>query len=144
MGLSLSWLLDTNVVSEQIKSSRDPGVESFLHDTNDAFVFLSVITIGELRDGIDRLRPTSRRDMLDLWLSIAVPLRFEGRILPVDLEIAEYWGRLAARHHRTGYVMDTADGYLAATAAVRGLTLVTRNARDFEPLGIPVLNPWSG
>jgi predicted nucleic acid-binding protein len=140
----LTYLLDTNVVSEQIRPRRDPGVERFLGEVDEAGVFLSVITIGELRDGVERMRPSPKRDELDLWLAFAVPARFDGRIVPVTLEIAEVWGRMAARHHASGYVMDTADGYIAATALVRGLTVVTRNARDFEPLGIPVLNPWSG
>jgi predicted nucleic acid-binding protein len=144
MGRGLTFLLDTNVVSKQIRPRRDPGVERFLAVVDESSVFLSVVTIGELRDGVERLRPGPKRDELDLWLAFAVPVRFNGRIVPISLEIAEVWGRLAARQHRTGYVMDTADGYIAATAFVHGLTVVTRNARDFEPLGISVLNPWSG
>ncbi len=140
----MTYLLDTNVVSEMIKPRRDSGAEGFLRDTPEPEQFLSVITIAELRDGIDRMRRGGKRDQLMLWLEHGLPMRFRGRIIAVDERIADAWGRLSAVHYFSQREIDIMDGFIAATALVRGLTVVTRNVRDFTPLGVSVLNPWSG
>jgi toxin FitB len=102
-----------------------------------------VVTVAEIRRGIERLAPGARRTRLDLWLRQDVAERFERRLLPVDVAIADAWERLLARSQSAGRSVPTLDAFIAATAERHDLTLVTRNVRDFEFLGIRVLNPWS-
>jgi predicted nucleic acid-binding protein len=139
----LNFLLDTNVVSEWIKPAPDGGVMTWLAEADEDRVFISVVTLAELRHGIERLPPGARRDRLEIWLTAQVPERFGTRILPVDAEIAKAWGRVTARGQALGRPVDSMDAFIAATAECHGLTLVTRNVRDFEALGSPLLNPWS-
>lgn len=134
----MSWLLDTNVVSEIRKGSRgDPGVVQWSAGRDDD-AWLSVLTVGEIRRGIELKR---RRDEvaarhLDLWLEGLVNA-FSSRILPVDQRVAEVWARLNVPDPRP--VVDT---LIAATAVVHGLTLVTRNTKDFEGAGVRLFNPF--
>ena len=136
----MSFLLDTNVVSEWVKPQPHPGVANWLAAIDEDRVFLSVVTLAELRHGIDRLEPGKRRDRLDAWVREELPVRFEKRVLPIDAPISDVWGRIVARSHRTLHAMDA---FLAATAEVHDLTLVTRNVSDFEVLGRTLLNPWA-
>jgi len=106
-------------------------------------VFISVITLAELRHGIGQLPPSTRRDRLDAWLTQQMLLRFEARVLPVDAEIADTWGRVMARGRAGGQPVGTMDAFIAATADRHDLTLVTRNIADFDALGIRLINPWS-
>jgi predicted nucleic acid-binding protein len=138
----VSYLLDTNVVSEWTKPRPDAGVVRWLTEVNEEDVFLSVVTFAELRHGIERLATGARRKRLDEWLRSELPLRFEGRIVPVDGAVADEWGRLVARHEAGGRPISAMDALIAATAQVHGLTLVTRNTSDFEPSLKSVLNPW--
>ena len=136
----MSWLLDTNVISELRKGSRgDPGVARWAAGRQDD-AWLSVLTIGELRRGIERKRRkdevTARH--LEIWLQGLLG-SFESRILPIDDRVAEVWGRLNVPDPRP--VVDT---LLAATAIVHGLTLVTRNVSDVAGTGAKVLNPFEG
>jgi predicted nucleic acid-binding protein len=138
----VSYLLDTNVVSEWTKPRPNAGVVRWLKAVNEEEVFLSVVTFTELRYGIERLAAGSRRKRLDEWLRSELPLRFEGRIAPVDGAVADEWGRLVARHESGGRPIHAMDALIAATAQVHGLTLVTRNTSDFEVSLRSVLNPW--
>jgi predicted nucleic acid-binding protein len=104
--------------------------------------FLSVITLGEIRRGVDRLEEGRRRTLLDEWLTDDLPTRFEGRILPVDHDVADGWGALLARTARRGVSMSVADALVAATAQVHGLALATRNVGDFLHVGVELVNPW--
>lgn len=137
----MSWLLDTNVVSELRKGERaDAGVRAWFEDADERSLFTSVLVVGELRRGIERIR---RRDVpsalaLEHWLA-GLTDEFDDRILPVDQAVAERWGRLNVPDP-----LPTVDGLLAATALVHGLTLVTRNTRDVMRTGIPVLDPTTG
>ncbi|MFI4891036.1 MAG: PIN domain-containing protein [Steroidobacterales bacterium] len=106
-------------------------------------VFLSVVTLAELRHGIERLRAGRRRSRLDEWLRDDLVLRFEGRVLAVDFGIADEWGRLVARLEAQGRPIHAMDALLAATAQVHALTLVTRNDSDFELAVTSLLNPWT-
>jgi len=106
-------------------------------------VFISVVTIAELRHGIERLPAGARRDRLDIWLSEQVPARFEARVLSVDVETADTWGRVVSRGEANGRPVGTMDAFIAATAERHDLTLVTRNVSDFDILGIRLFNPWS-
>lgn len=139
----MSFLLDTNVVSEWTKPHPNAGLTEWLSHVDEEEVFLSVITFAELRFGIERLATGSRRKGLDEWLRTELPLRFEQRILLVDGAIADEWGRLLARGAARGRPIGAMDALVASTAQVHSLTLVTRNARDFEGAVGSVLNPWT-
>lgn len=104
---------------------------------------MSVVTLAELRHGIERLQNGVRRRRLDRWLTDELPLRFEGRILPIDVAIADAWGRLVARRDALGRPISMAHAFIAATVQVHGVTLVTRNVSDFEHTLPAVVNPWT-
>lgn len=135
----MSYLLDTNVISELRKGERaDPNVIAWFADLADEEVFLSVLTIGEIRRGIESVR---RRDpdsaaALDRWLALLSEAHAD-RILPIDQAIAEEWGRMNVPDP-----LAVVDGLLAATARVLGLTLVTRNVADIEGTGVELLDPF--
>ena len=138
----MNFLLDTNVVSEWVKPQPDAGVVAWLTSVDEDHLFLSVVTLAELRYGIERLPEGSRRRRLDMWVRDDLPLRFEGRILAVDALVAEAWGRLTARAQLAGRPIGAMDGFIGATTDVHGLTLVTRNVADFALLANVPLNPW--
>jgi len=139
----MSFLLDTNVISEPMKQQPNKGALAWLAGVNEDTVLLSVVTITELRYGIERLAAGRRRRRLDEWLREELTARFAGRILPVDLEVADACGRLVARNESLGRPIEPRDAFIAATAEVHGLTLVTRNAIDFKATVKHVLNPWT-
>jgi predicted nucleic acid-binding protein len=138
----VSFLLDTNVVSEWVKQRPDPGVVAWLAEVDEDRVFLSVVTLAELRHGVDRLADGNRRRRLDVWLRDEIPLRFEGRLLPVDQAVAESWGQLVAQRETAGRRIAVMDAFIAATANVHGLKLVTRNESDFRSAVNEIVNPW--
>ncbi len=139
----MSFLLDTNVVSEWTKPRPNAGLVRWLAEVDENEVFLSVVTFAELRHGIERLPAGARRRRLDEWLRSELPLRFEARIVRVDGAIADEWGRLVARRDAQGRTIHAMDALIAATAQVHGLTLVTRNTADFELSVKSLLNPWT-
>jgi predicted nucleic acid-binding protein len=139
----VSFLLDTNVVSEWRKPHPNPGVVTWLATVDEDQTSLSVVTITELRYGIERLPAGARRRRLSEWLERELLLRFDGRILPVDLAVADECGRLVARSEAVGRPIGPRDAFLAATAEVYGLTLVTRNVSDFQPTVKNVFSPWT-
>jgi toxin FitB len=138
----VSFLLDTNVVSEWTKPRPNSRVTTWLHEVDEDRVFLSVITLAELRHGVEKLPAGPRRALLDAWLRDDLPLRFETRVLGVDADVADAWGRLIAASEARGRPLTVMDGFVAATATVHDLTLVTRNERDFAFALKHVLNPW--
>jgi predicted nucleic acid-binding protein len=139
----VSFLLDTNVVSEWAKPQPHAGVVTWLADADEDQLFLSVVTIGELRYGIDSMAPGKRRRDLENWLSADLLLRFEGRILDVGSAVALAWGTLMATARAAGRPLSALDGFLAATATIHELTLVTRDTEDFRATAVPLLNPWT-
>ena len=139
----MNFLLDTNVLSEPMKARPNAGLLAWLAEADEDSVFISVVTITELRYGIERLATGRRRDRLDGWLRKDLRARFEGRILPVDLEIADTCGRLVARSESLGRPIKPRDAFIAATAEVHALTLVTRNASDFEATVRTIVRPWT-
>jgi predicted nucleic acid-binding protein len=139
----VSFLVDTNAVSEWVKPVPDPGLVAFLDAVDEDRVYVSVITVAELRQGIERLAPGRRREQLEIWIQEQFPQRFAGRVLVVDESIADAWGRLVARTWSAGRPIGIMDGFIAATAQANDFTLVTRNVSDFEAAGITVLNPWT-
>ena len=138
----MNFLLDTNVISEPMKARPNAGVLAWLAQIDEDTVFLSVVTITELRYGIERLASGRRRDRLDGWLRKDLISRFGERIFPVDPEIADACGRLVARCESLGRPIEPRDAFIAATAEVHGLTLVTRNASDFETTVKAIVIPW--
>ena len=139
----MSFLLDTNVVSEWVKPQPHHGVVAWLGEVDEDAVFLSVVTLAELRRGIDRLPGGRRKQRLEVWLRDELPLRFTGRSLGIGDEIADAWGRLVARSEASGRAMSPMDAFIAATAVVHGLTLVTRNVADFRGVLPKIVNPWA-
>ena len=139
----MTFLLDTNVVSEWVKPRPEPRVVRWLADVDEDRVFISVVSVGELRHGIARLPAGRRRERLDEWLRDELPQRFEGRVLPIDVTIANAWGTIVAQRERAGRPISTMDAFMAATADVHGLTLVTHNASDFRASLKTVFDPWT-
>ena len=137
------FLLDTNVVSELMKRRPSRPVVAWVDQTPEPLIHLSVITLGEIRKGIDLLEDDDpRRATLQVWLDRDLRVRFAGRLLAFDDAVAERWGQLEAVAKRRRLTLPTIDAQLAATALHHGLTLVTRNTADVEPTGVPVINPW--
>jgi len=138
----VSFLIDTNVLSEGMKPRPDPVVETWLARLDEGVAFVSVVTFAELRYGVERMPTGRRRTQLEDWLSVALPARFDGRVLPIDEAVAAVWGSVMARGDKLGRRFGIMDAFIAATAEVHRLTLVTRNTRDFESLVGSIVNPW--
>lgn len=138
----MTYLLDTNIVSEWVKPQPHPQVVAWLQEVDEQQVFLSVASLAEIRRGVELLPPGKRRDRLAAWLAGELPARFEGRVLDIDSQVAEAWGRVMAQAQKTGRHVGAMDAFFAATALVHRLTLATRNVRDFEDIGISLVNPW--
>jgi len=136
------FLLDTNVVSELIKPRPALSVVKWVDSTDENLLFLSVLTLGEIRKGIAGLVKRARRGALETWLETSLRPRFAGRILPVDEAVADRWGVITAAAAAAGTPVPVIDGLLAATALQHNLTLVTRNAADVARTGALVLNPF--
>ena len=140
----MNFLLDTNVLSEMQRPAPDLKVLGWLDAVDEDRVFISVASIAEVRRGIALMNGGRRRDALAAWLTNDLPARFAERILPIDHAVAERWGDLMAQSRRSGVALSVMDGFFAATALAKGLTLVTRNVRDFAAFGVSHLNPWDG
>jgi hypothetical protein len=138
----MNFLLDTNVLSEAQRPTPSARALAWLDAIDEDRAFLSVASIAELRRGVALLDEGRRRSALAAWLANDLPARFGGRILPIDQEIAERWGDLMAVSRNTGIALSAMDGFFAATALARDLTLVTRNGKDFAPFGVSLLDPW--
>lgn len=139
----MKFLLDTNIISEWSRPTPFQGVVDWFDKTDEDQIFLPVPVLAELGYGIERLPVGARRDRLFTWLIDEVVPRFEGRILPVDTKVSLAWGGITATAQGRGYNMDAMDAVIAATAACYGMTLVTRNTKDFDIWGIALFNPWA-
>lgn len=139
----MNFILDTNVVSELVAREVHRKVLNWIESTDSESIFLSVITIGELKKGIEKLQESKRRNMLKSWLEEDLLVRFRDRILSLDIPILLTWGSLVAKMEKEGHPLPAIDSLLAATAAQTGFTLVTRNAAHFKAAGISVFDPWS-
>lgn len=138
----MKYLLDTNIVSELIKKQPDPNVVQWIDEQDATRMYLTVITIGEIRKGVEKLPPSSRKAKIFAWLSSDLLLRFDGRILPVTTKVMLRWGELTGQLEMKGTVLSAIDSLIAAVALHGQCTLVTRNTDDFRGTGIPLLNPW--
>lgn len=134
----MAYLLDTNVASELTKSSPHPGVSAWLDTVPGPSLYLSVLVIGEVRQGIERVRNRDpvKAAVFEAWL-VRLEHSFGDRIVPIDLQIAQEWGVLNAKRS-----LPLVDGLLAATAQVRGWTIVTRNTKDFQHASARLLDPF--
>ena len=139
----MSFLLDTNVVSEWTRPQPHSGVMEWLARVDEDRVHLSVATLAEVRYGIERLPAGQRRKRLDEWLRQDLALRFEGRLLPISPEIADSWGKIVAHRDAIGRPIGVMDAFIAATAETHALTLVTRDVAGFEAVVREIVNPWS-
>jgi len=136
------YLLDTNCISELVRLKPEPRVMAWMQAAEETLLYLSVLTLGEIRKGLAGLPQGKRRTHLETWLEIELGARFAGRILPIDVPVADGWGLLAATAKREGKTLSTIDGLLAATALHHNLTVVSRNVSDFADTRVQVLNPW--
>ncbi len=139
----MTFLLDTNAVSEWVKPQPNPGLIAWTEGVVEDRVFISAVTLAELRYGIERLPAGAKRKRLDEWLREELPLRFEDRIIPVDGAVADACGKVIARCESLGRPIEAMDAFIAATAEVHDLTLVTHNVSDFKTSLKSVLDPWT-
>lgn len=135
-------MLDTNVISELIRPRPEPKVVSWIETVDEGLLYLSVLTVGEIRKGIASLTDASRRVKLEGWVDRDLHVRFAGRILPIDLMVADRWGRLAGKAAGQGLQIPVIDGLLSASALQFDLVLVTRDTRHLSTAGVPFFNPW--
>ena len=139
----MNYLLDTCVISEFVAHPPNPGVADWVVHSVETDLYLSVITIGEIKRGIDRLPLSRRKNELAAWLEEDLLVRFRGRLIALDLDVILTWGALAARLELAGQKMPTLDALIAATAFRNNLSLVTRNVSDFAHSGVTIVNPWN-
>jgi predicted nucleic acid-binding protein len=135
----VSYLIDTCALSELVKPAPAQAVVQWFEATPQEALFVSPLTFGEIRKGVEKLPDGRRRSRIAAWLEVELPAWFEERVLPVDVHIADEWGRMMARVTRP---IPAIDGLLAATALRHRLTIVTRNSADFVPTGVDILDPW--
>jgi predicted nucleic acid-binding protein len=136
------FLLDTNISSELMRPRPESKVEGWVDAQDMSSLFLSVISIGELETGFTTMRDAARRARLEASLERHLAVLFPGRVLPVTQAIAARWGRLGGMRQVSGRPLSAPDGIIAATALEHDLTVVTRNTKDFDGLGVALLNPW--
>ena len=138
----MNYLLDTCVLSEFTRRRPDKKVVRWLDQIDEDKLYVSVITIGEIQHGIERLPESHRKTDLLTWMNNGLLGRFEGRILPLDTPTMHIWGSLTARMELAGQPMGLMDSLIIATALQNNLIIATRNVSDFIPCGVQVTNPW--
>jgi len=135
----MSYLLDTNVISELVRAQPAKAVLAWFENIPPEALHISVLTLGEIRKGVEQISGGARREKLRLWLEHDLADWFGSRVLPVDMAVADRWGRLIAQ---MGRPVPSIDSLLAATALHHELRIVTRNQKDFDYPGLEVVNPW--
>jgi toxin FitB len=138
------FLLDTNCISEVVRLRPEPNVVRWLESAEEHSLYLSVLTLGEIRKGLVNVPQGQRYAQLETWLNVELRERFAGRILSVDAGVAERWGALIGEAKRVGKTIPVVDSILAATALHHELTVVSRNVADFQLAQVAVVNPWVG
>ena len=136
----MKYLLDTDVVSQYTKERPDSRVEAWLARTDDSDLYISYITFAELWYGIHRLAPGKRRTALEAWVEDDLYMQFFNRVVFMGLDTARHYGSLAARAKKNGFNPNAIDALIAATAAANGMTVATLNRKDFEPLGVELVD----
>lgn len=135
----MTYLVDICALSELVRRKPEKQVVDWFDAVPAEALFVSALTLGEIRKGVERLPAGIRRERIGTWLEIDLPRWFEERVLPIDAAVADEWGRLAARSLRT---LPAMDALIAATALRHRLSIVSRNVSDFAGTGVPVVNPW--
>jgi len=135
-------LLDPCVISELVTKHPNPKVVDFVDSLDSDDVYLSVITIGEIAKGVEKMPKSKRKQELHSWLKEDLLVRFDGGIIPLDTQVLMEWGMLIARLESTGITLPAIDSLIAATTLTHKLTIVTRNVDDFTGTGIEIVNPW--
>ena len=138
----MKYILDTCAISELVAKQPNPTVVEFIDSLDPDDVYLSVVTIGEISKGIEKLPKSKRKQELETWLREDLLVRFDGKIIPLDTGVLLEWGSLTARLESTGKTLPAMDFLIAATVLARSMILVTRNVDDFENTGIEIVNPW--
>lgn len=136
------FLVDTNCISELVRIEPEARLVNWMKVADESLLYLSVLTLGEIRKGAAGLPQSRRRTYLESWLELDLQIRFSGRILAIDNAVADRWGWLTAQAERKGRPLAAIDGLLAATALHHNLTIVSRNVSDFAGAQVPILNPW--
>ena len=138
----MNYILDTNMISELISKHPNMKIVKWLDQIDPNRIYLSVITIGEIRKGIEKLPPSKRKRTLKEWLETDLLLRFQGKILDITTDVMLIWGELAGRLEKDGKPITAIDSLIAAIVLQGDFCLVTRNDRDFQHTGVKVINPW--
>ena len=138
----MRYLLDTNVISELVSKQPNQNVLDWVQDTDENLLHLSVITIGEIKKGIEKLPSSARKDQLVDWLQDDLLQRFRDRLVSIDTEVMLHWGELTAQLEMIGKPLPAIDSLIAASVSQGDFVLVTRNTSDFMAAGIPTINPW--
>jgi predicted nucleic acid-binding protein len=136
------FLLDTNCISELVKVKPNPLVVQWIEETDERLLYLSVLTLGEIRKGTAVLPAGKHKAKLESWLELELKSRFSGHILDIDQDVAERWGVLSAHAKAVGKPLAVIDGLLAATALHHNLAIVTRNTADFADTNVSIVCPW--
>lgn len=136
------YLLDTNVISELITSNPNKNVVSFLERLNEQDLYLSVITIGEIKFGIEKLKDGAKKEKLLIWLNNDLFERFEHRIIDIDVNIMLKWGYINSKLQKIGRPIPIMDALIASTALSKNLKLLTRNEKDFKDTDVEMINPF--
>ncbi len=139
----MKYLLDTCVLSELIKKKPSPKVVKWVSKNDESNLFISVLTIGEIHKGIEKLAESKKKEKLHQWVNYDLKERFQGRIIDFDLNTATVWGKIQAHSELSGKGMPAIDGQIVATGISHDLTVVTRNTIDMEISGAALLNPWA-
>ena len=138
----MNYLLDTCLISELIKDPPDSNVLSWISEIPESSLFLSVLTIGEIHKGIEKLPKSKKKDRLHKWVNSDLRERFKNRIIDLDLQVATKWGELQGQAELAGKPMSLIDGLIASTGVANDLIVVTRNTKVMEQSGVALLNPW--
>ncbi|GFO75857.1 toxin FitB [Bathymodiolus platifrons methanotrophic gill symbiont] len=138
----MKYLLDTCVISEVIKPRADKNVISWVKNQNEESLYLSVLTFGEIEKGIEKSPDEARKRKLQLWVEEDLKKRFEGRIIPINIDISVKWGAIQGNAELQGKPMPAIDGLIAVSGLVHNCIVVTRNVSDMEQSTVELLNPW--
>ncbi len=139
----MSYLIDTCCISELVKKKPNPNVVKWFADQDELSMYLSVITFGELRKGIEKLPDSKKKKELIRWIKEELTQRFKNRVLSIDMEEVNKWGEILATAEKNGKPLPAIDSLIAVTAQVHNLSVVTRNTQDMEGSGVEVINPWN-
>lgn len=138
----MKFLLDTCIISELIKSKPNKRVVSWIRKHDEENYYLSVLTLGEIQKGIEKVQDIERKKTLHLWVEHDLRERFRNKILAIDTKVAMIWGQIQGKAETLGKPMPTLDGLIAATALAYNLMVATRNISDMKQSGVALINPW--